>query len=64
MTETQKKLAELVQQFADNEAPSIQSAFRDLLTDMRHVADHLGVDFFFAIDGSYEVYLEEKDQNK
>jgi hypothetical protein len=34
---------------------------RDLLTDCRHYADQYGIDFFDALDGSYQVYLEEKD---
>ena len=35
-------------------------ALRDALTDLRHIADEQKLDFFKALDGSYEVYLEEK----
>ncbi len=38
----------------------LQFALRDLLTDVRHAADHLGLDMHQALDGSYDVYLEEK----
>lgn len=34
---------------------------RDVLTDCRHYADQHRIDFFDALDGSYQVYLEEKD---
>jgi protocatechuate 3,4-dioxygenase beta subunit len=39
-----------------------QSALRDLLTDLRHVADDLNLDFDFALEGSREVYIEEKER--
>lgn len=32
---------------------------RDVLTDCRHYADRHGINFFDALDGSYQVYLEE-----
>ena len=38
-----------------------QSALRDLLTDVRHATDHLGLDMHEALEGSYEVYLQEKE---
>jgi len=65
LTETQKELVDMVEHFisSDTGADDKQSAFRDLLTDLRHVADHLEVDFNFALDGSYEVYLQEKGEN-
>jgi len=34
---------------------------RDLLTDCRHYADSHGINFFDALDGSYQDYLEELD---
>lgn len=39
-----------------------QSALRDVLTDLRHLSDERELDFHAAVDGSYEVYLEEKDK--
>ena len=37
-----------------------QAQLRDLLTDLRHYADVGGLDFQEALDGSNQVYLEEK----
>jgi hypothetical protein len=34
-------------------------SFRDLLTDLRHVASHLGLDFDECVKGASEVYEEE-----
>ena len=34
---------------------------RDVLTDCRHYADRHGINFSDALDGSYQVYLEELD---
>lgn len=42
----------------------LQFALRDLLTDVRHAADHLGLDMHQALDGSYDVYLEEKPEEE
>lgn len=46
---------------ADREGTTLQCAFRDVLTDLRHIADELDLDFHSACDGSYVVYLEEKN---
>ena len=35
-------------------------AIRDLLTDVRHFCDHANLNFFEALDSSYDVYLEER----
>ena len=37
-----------------------QSAIRDLLTDIRHYCDAKGLDFYAALDGSYDVYCDER----
>lgn len=37
---------------------------RDILTDCRHYADHHGIDFSDALNGSHEVYLEEVDNTQ
>ena len=44
------------------ECDDMQCALRDLLTDIRHIADKKELDFSRACDGSYEVYLQEKDE--
>ena len=35
-------------------------AVRDLLTDLRHFCDARRIDFYQKLDGSYDVYLEER----
>ena len=49
---------------AEKEGTERQFALRDLLTDLRHAADALDLDFFKAMDGSYQVYLKEKAEAK
>jgi len=39
---------------------SPQQQLRDLLTDIRHYAEANKLDLYAAIDGSYDVYLEER----
>jgi hypothetical protein len=36
-------------------------AIRDLLTDLRHYCDQHEIDFDDRLEGSLDVYLEEKD---
>ena len=38
------------------ETTTEQSGLRDLLTDLRHVAAEMGLDFDFAVEGSAEVF--------
>ncbi len=38
-----------------------REALTDLITDARHYADHVGVDFFATLDASYVHYLAERD---
>jgi hypothetical protein len=59
--DTRKLLVGLIAEIGQHEGAEPQSALRDLFTDLRHVVDHLKLDFHAAEDGSYEVYLEEKD---
>lgn len=37
------------------------AAFRDVLTDMMHLAEERGIDFELALDGATEVYHEERE---
>ena len=46
------------------EGATKQCALRDLLTDIRHLSDANGLDFFKALDGSYEVYCEERSESR
>ena len=50
----------MIERHAHSEGTTPQCALRDLMTDLRHVADDLGLDFDFAGFGSEEVYNEEK----
>lgn len=54
------KLKELLDLICTIEGTEEQSALRDILTDLRHLSDHMGLDYHAAEEGSYEVYLEEK----
>jgi len=58
---TKATLKSVVEEYDDREGCGRQSALRDLLTDLRHLADDLGLDIHAALDGSYEVYLEERE---
>lgn len=54
-----EQLADLVNEMGGECKCGDQSALRDLLTDLRHAARRLKLDFGKAIDGSEEVYNEE-----
>lgn len=53
-------LIALIYGIAERETTEKQCAMRDLLTDLRHAADHLGLDFDDAVVGSGEVFEEER----
>jgi hypothetical protein len=55
-----KQIRDMIIGTAAQEGTTEQCALRDLLTDVRHVVDELGLDLHEALDGSYQVYLEEK----
>jgi hypothetical protein len=54
-----KRLEPIVKTY-EAEGTTKQCALRDLLTDVRHYSDAHDLDFFKALDGSYEVYCEER----
>lgn len=60
--EVQKKLREIFAILKETCGDNEQSTLRDLLTDIRHFSDIHDLDFHKALDGSYEVYLEEKEE--
>lgn len=53
-------LKRMMDRYAKVEGCEPQAALRDLLTDLRHLSDELNLDFHSAMNGSYEVYLEER----
>jgi hypothetical protein len=46
------ELEYLLRTHGDSEALSDQSSLRDILTDLRHLADDLGLDFGSALAGT------------
>jgi len=64
MTSLQYELHRIITAYGE-EAPDFQASLRDMLTDVRHVACFLELDFDFAVEGSGEVYhlesLEKED---
>lgn len=52
-------LAAFMKRVMKKDGTSPQSALRDILTDLRHVAKKEGLDFDFAVEGSAEVFFEE-----
>ena len=52
----------LIHGISVREGTERQCALRDLLTDLRHAADHLGIDFDEAVVGSGEVFEDEHEQ--
>lgn len=57
---TKAALKRLLTRYAKTQDCDPQSAMRDLLTDLRHLADEEELDLYAAFDGSYEAYLEER----
>jgi len=55
----QVQLRDMIAEVAAREGTGRQQALRDVLTDLRHVADSEGLDFDGAVVGSADVYMEE-----
>jgi len=47
-----RELEHLVKTLSDHEAVSDQSSLREVVTDLRRLADHLGLDFRLALAGA------------
>jgi len=60
-SEIKKLLTDAIMNLVE-EGVTEQSALRDVLTDLRHLSDERELGFHAAVDGSYEVYLEERDK--
>ena len=56
---TQQDLQNILRVLTDRNGTDLQSAMRDVLTDLRHVAESSDLDFEVAVKGSGEVYKEE-----
>jgi hypothetical protein len=55
-----KAIKTILKEQQEDEGCDKQAALRDILTDIRHLCDEFALDFYEALNGSYEVYLEEK----
>jgi len=53
------RLKELMAEYAQEVGTTGQSALRDIMTDLRHIADDQDLDFDYADIASEEVYLIE-----
>lgn len=60
-TDNRVVLKKMIDKISVLEGTETQQAFRDLMTDIRHLADFMKLDMDAALTGSYLVYLEEKD---
>jgi len=56
-----QELIQLLSEYAHREGCSFSSAFRDMLTDLQHIADEYSIDMAAATDGALEVYREERE---
>lgn len=55
-----ERLTDLLNEYVEEEGTVAQSALRDIMTDLRHIADEKDLDFDYAGVASEEVYNEEK----
>jgi hypothetical protein len=53
-------LSRIIRAYAKEHDCDPQAALRDVLTDMRHLSDCMELDWHEAMEGSYDVYLEER----
>jgi hypothetical protein len=51
------ELEYLLRTHGDHEALSDQSSLRDIITDLRHLADDMGLDFAMALVGAADPFL-------
>ena len=58
-----RDLAPIVQRY-ETEGATKQAAIRDLLTDIRHYCEAKRLDFYAAVDGSYDVYCDERQEDR
>ena len=59
-----KALGSVLQRYANKNGTTTDSAVRDILTDLRHICDDQGLDFAERDQGAYEVYCEEKAEDR
>jgi hypothetical protein len=59
---TSLNLKKMILEVARVEGTHNQFALRDILTDLRHLCDNMGLDFDQAVEGSEEVYALEASE--
>lgn len=57
-----EKLDTLIAELANAEGTTLQSALRDVLTDLRHIAVAKNLDFELADQGAVQVFEEEQEE--
>jgi len=62
VTRSMARMKKIVESYEKEQGTDTSSAVRDLLTDLRHYCDAKGIDMYVLLDGSYQVYLEEKEE--
>ena len=62
MNDLQQLLKNQIDTVAEREGTTAQFALRDILTDLRHVAEDMDLDVYEAIRGSQEVFLVEREE--
>jgi hypothetical protein len=60
MKSTRQKKTLLALMTKSETPDDLQSALRDILTDLRHITDANNLDFHSALDGSYVAYCKER----
>jgi hypothetical protein len=56
-----ERMKDMIREIAQTQGTNPQGALRDMLTDLRHIAQQENLDFDFAVQGSAEVYEEEQE---
>ena len=59
LTPRQRELVALLEK-DEEEVGSGQCVFRDMLTDMLHIADYMNLDWDYSVESAREVYEQEK----
>ena len=56
-------LEAVIEEYAQNAGTDFQSAFRDALTDLKHIADEKGIDFDETVIVALEVAAQETEKH-
>ena len=59
--DTMRLLEKAISGYKTTTATNTECAIRDLLTDLRHYFDRRGIDFADRLEGSLDVYFQERE---